>query len=144
MNKNSIEIEKIFEKFILDFVKKDKQDRVLQFLKKEKNWWKIKNEFHSSTLFHKYVLKQIKPNEQYSESIYEELKKLGAESKCYSLLDYLENKEYSYNLSKKLSDSVGFLIETIIYCPKSGIGYYEGGHAKDRYILKKIKIDLKK
>ena len=82
-------------------------------------------------------MKEIKPKEQYSEPIYNKLKKLGAETEYYALLDYLENNEYDYNLSGKLSDSVGFLVETIIYCPKSGIGYYEGGHAKDRYILKK-------
>ena len=139
MNKNSTDIKKVFENFILDFVKKDKQERVFQFLKKEKNWWKITNEFHSSTLFDQGVLKEIKPNEQHSEPIYNELIKLGTETECYSLLDYLENNEYECNLSDKLSDSVGFLVETIIYCPKSGIGYYEGGHAKDRYILKKKK-----
>ena len=137
MNKNSTDIKKIFEKFISDFVKKDKQDRVFQFLKKEKNWRKIINEFHSSTIFNKTVLREIKPNEQYSEPIYNKLKKLGAETECYSLLDYLENNEYEYLLSDKLSDTVGFLVETIIYCPKSGIGFYEGGHAKDRFILKK-------
>ena len=31
------------------------------------------------------------------------------------------------------------LIETIIYCPKSRIGYYEGGQAKDRSIMKNFK-----
>lgn len=137
MKTNSTDIQGVFENFILNFVKKDKQERILQFLKKEKNWQKIIDEFHSSILFDSSVLQEIKPNEQYSESIYNELKNLGAETECYSLLDYLENSAYKCNLSEKLSESVGFLVETIIYCPKSGLGYYEGGHAKDRYILKK-------
>ena len=139
MNDNSNDIKRIFEKFILDFVKKNKQDRIFQFLNKEKNWWKIINEFHSSTPFDKNVLREIKPNEQYSEPIYNQLRKLGAETECYSLLDYLDNNEYRFVLSDKLNDTVGFLVETIIYCPKSRIGYFEGGHAKDRFILKKDK-----
>ncbi|NPD48171.1 hypothetical protein [Lentimicrobium sp. S6] len=139
MSKNSNDIKGIFEKFISDFVKKDKQERMFQFLKKEKNWWKIINEFHSSTPFDKSVLQDIKPNEQYSEPIFKQLRKLGAETECYSLLDYLDNNEYQFVLSEKLTDTVGFLVETIIFCPKSGIGYFEGGHAKDRFILKKAK-----
>lgn len=137
MDANSNNIKEIFEKFILDFVKKNKQERIFQFLNKEKNWWKIINEFHSSTPFDNSVLREIKPNEQYSEPIFNQLRELGAETECYSLLDYLDNKEYRFVLSDKLIDTVGFLVETIIYCPKSGIGYFEGGHAKDRFILKK-------
>jgi len=47
------------------------------------------------------------------------------------------NNKYECSLPEKLSDTVGFLVESIIYCPKFGIGYYEGGHAINQYILKK-------
>ena len=47
MSKQSTAIKKILEKFISDFVKKDKQERILQFLKKEKNWDKVVLEFHT-------------------------------------------------------------------------------------------------
>lgn len=130
------EVEEFFKDFIKRFVKQNKRERILQFLNKEKNWKKIINEFHSSNIFENKVLKEINPNKQDSESIYDILKTLGAEDECYSLLDYLENVESKWALLDKLEDSVGFTVETIIYCSKSKLGYYEGGHSKDRYILK--------
>ncbi len=137
MNKESFDIKKVVENFIFDFVRKDKQERILQFLKKEKNWDKVVLEFHTSNVFKSNVLRNIKPNEQYDELICKKMLELGAKKNCCSLLDHLQGDEYEINLSEKLNDCVGFLVETIIYCPESGIGYFEGGHAKDRYILKK-------
>lgn len=131
------DIEKIIQYFIENFVADNKKDRMLQFLNKKKNWWKIINEFHTSYPFDKKVLQIIKASEQNSESIYYKLNNMGAEDECLSLLDYLNNKNYKYNLSEKLNDTVGYLIETILYCPKSKVGYFEGGHSKDRFILRK-------
>lgn len=129
-------IEQIFLNFVKDFVIKDKQDRILQFFQNKKNWWKIKIEFHTSNPFDSKKILEIEPNQQYADKIYLKLKKLGTQEDCLSLLDYLNNEPYSCKLEDKLSDTVGFLYETIIYCPATKTGYYEGGHAKDRYILK--------
>lgn len=126
----------IFRTFIDDFVLKDKQDRLKHFFEKEKNWWKLKNEFHTSSSFDLKTLVDIKPSDHYADQIYAKMKSLGATENCVSLLDYLDNNEYQFDLKLKLNDCVGFLIETILYCPKTKIGYFEGGHAKDRYILK--------
>ena len=126
----------IFRTFISDFVLKDKQDRLKQFFEKEKNWWKLKNEFHTSSCFDLKKLVDIKPSDQYADQIYIKMKAFGATENCVSLLDYLGNSEYQFDLNLKLKDCVGFLIETILYCPKTKLGYFEGGHAKDRYILK--------
>jgi hypothetical protein len=128
--------ENTFRAFIHDFIDKDKQDRLIQFLSKQKNWWKLKIEFHTSSCFDLKKLVDIKPNEQYSDSIYLRMKELGATENCISLLDYLDGEEYNFDLKEKLADRVGYLIETIIYCPASKVGYFEGGHAKDRYIIK--------
>jgi hypothetical protein len=138
MTKISIDINDLFLKFIYDFIKKDKQDRLIQFLNKEKNWHKIENEFHTSLCFDTKKLIEIKPSEQYADIIYLRMKELGATENCFSLLDYLNEKEYVLDLKTKLANSVGFLIETILYCPTKKVGYFEGGHAKDRYILKSI------
>ncbi len=126
----------IFRTFINDFVLKDKQDRFKQFFEKEKNWWKLKTEFHTSSCFDLKKLVDIKPNDHYADPIYVKMKALGATENCVSLLDYLDNNEYQFDLKQKLNDCVGFLIETILLCPKTKVGYFEGGHAKDRYILK--------
>ena len=125
----------IFKDFIETFVLKDKQGRFLQFFEKEKNWWKLKLEFHTSVHLDNKVLVEIEPSNQYADSIYLKMKKMGASDDCISLLDYLDNKGYRYSLKEKLDDTVGFLCETILYCPESKIAYFEGGHAKDRYIL---------
>lgn len=130
------DIQTVFKNFISDFVSKDKQDRLAQFFQKEKNWWKLKNEFHTSSCFDSKKLVDIKPSDQYADSIHVKMKELGATESCISLLDYLDNNEYQFDLKQKLTDCVGFLIETILYCPKTKVGYFEGGHAKDRFILK--------
>lgn len=129
-------IEQVFIDFVKDFVSKDKQERILLFYKSKKNWWKIKNEFHTSNPFDNRKLLEIEPSQQYADKIYFRLKKLGTQDHCVSLLDYLNNEAYECKLDDKLSDTVGFLVETIIYCPKTKTGYFEGGHAKDRFILK--------
>jgi len=136
MTYNSEEVESIIENFIKDFVLKDKQDRISNFLANKKNWWKIRIEFHTSVHFDNKKLIEIKPNEQYANQIYLKMKELGATEDCVSLLDYLKNENCNYKLEQKLSDTVGFLIETVLFCPKTKVGYFEGGHAKDRYILK--------
>jgi hypothetical protein len=136
MTKVEENIEQIFIEFVKDFVTKDKQDRILQFYKSKKNWWKIKLEFHTSNPFDSKKIIEIEPNQQYADKIYLKLKKLGTQDDCFSLLDYLNNEQYNCNLETKLSDTVGFLIETILYCPRTKTGYFEGGHAKDRYILR--------
>jgi len=132
-----LEIDVIFQLFIRDFISPVKQDRLLQFLKKKKNWRKIQLEFHTSTIFKKEVLKSIASGSQDSQSIYDELIANGADTECYSLLDYLENNDFEYSLKEKLDESVGYLVETVIFCPRKGVGYFEGGHSKDRYIFKK-------
>ena len=137
MNSNSTDIKEILKLFIINFIKKNKQERLLEFLNKEKNWWKIINEFHTSILFEDKVLQEIKSNEQESFAIYNKLKKMGAEEECFSLLDFLDNQKYQYKLAEKLDSTVGFLVETILYCPNSQLGYFEGGHAQDRFILRK-------
>jgi len=136
MTKTEENIAEVFTNFIKEFVIKDKQERLLQFYKNKKNWHKITNEFHSSHLFDSTKTVDIAPNQQYADKIYLQLKKLGIQEDCFSLLDYLNNEPFHCQLEDKLSDTVGFLVETILYCPSSKTGYFEGGHAKDRYILK--------
>jgi hypothetical protein len=51
MSKEEENIEQVFVNFVKEFVTKDKQDRILQFFKNKKNWWKIKIEFHTSNPF---------------------------------------------------------------------------------------------
>ena len=134
---SEFQIESIFIEFINEFVTKGKRERLLQFFNKKKNYWKIINEFHTSAIFDNKVLIEIQPRFQYSTSIYQILTNQGAGEECFSLLDYLRDEKYKCNLKDKLVDSVGFLYETVIYCPNSKTGYFEGGHAKDRYILMK-------
>ena len=136
MNKIEENIETIFICFIHDFIRKDRQDRILQFYKNKKNWWKIKFEFHTSNPFDARKILDIEPSEHYADKIYLQLRKMGTLENCISILDYLNDEPYHCKIEEKLSNTVGFLNETILYCPTTKTGYFEGGHAKDRYILK--------
>lgn len=129
-------IESIFNDFVDNYVAKEKRNRITQFYTKKKNWWKIAIEFHTSNVFDKNVLLEIKPSEQIGDLIYKRMKDLGAKNECYSILDYLNDKNYNYSLQTKLNETVGMLCETVLYCPISKVGYFEGGHAKDRFIFK--------
>ncbi|MBK7427205.1 MAG: hypothetical protein IPI60_09325 [Saprospiraceae bacterium] len=136
MNETVRDIGEVFMEFVKEFVAKDRQHRILSFFDNKKNWRKIENEFHTSNPFDTQKLLEIESRHHNANSIYLLMEKLGTHEHCYSLLDYLNNKPYHCDLKEKLSDTVGYNIETIIFCPTTKTGYYEGGHAKDRYILK--------
>ena len=136
MTKTAQGIEEVFTGFVREFVAKDRQQRILLFFSSKKNWWKIKTEFHTSSLFNAKKLQEIEPRQHYADSIFLLMEELGTQEPCFSLLDYLNDEPYHCELREKLTDTVGFNIETIIYCPTAKTGYFEGGHAKDRYILK--------
>lgn len=136
MSDNSEYIIEIFKDFIKTFVRKDKQYRLSLFLDKKKRWRNLTDiEFHHSGNFDDAVLVAVKPDT--TDNIYEHMRSFGAKEKCYSLLDYLDGEEYECNLYDKLYERTGTCIETVLFCPDSRTGYFEGGHAKDRYILKR-------
>jgi len=136
MTNNVNNIDDLFLKFICDFINKDKQDRLIELFSKKKNWRKIEMAFHTSLYFDTKKLIELKPSEQNTNFIYQRMIELGADENCISFLDYLNEKDYSFDLKTKLANSVGFLIETVLYCPTNKVGYFEGGLAKDRYIIK--------
>lgn len=131
-----IETINIFKDFIRAFVRKQSRERILYFLERGKKWWLINHHFHSSVIFNEKVLFPIKPKHQFAEAIYEYMLFFGCSKTCISLLNFLENKEYKFDLEYGLNDAVGHCCETILFCPDKMIAYYEGGHPHDRYILR--------
>jgi hypothetical protein len=61
---------------------------------------------------------------------------LGAGDRCYviSANDDLDGK--ALLLADVLDQCVGFCVETILIAMEKNVGYFEGGHAKDRYLLR--------
>ena len=73
------------------------------------------------------------------------IRRLGAEEKCYALGEDVDEDEHEgtlQGLESSLQACVGNSTETVLYCPKNRIGYFEGGHAKDRFVLKPKRCHL--
>ncbi len=129
----------LFKQVIDLFCQKVKRERLQGFLAKPKRHIQLINEFHSSSVFEQSVLRDIPGSEQTPEGIYLIMKALGSGDECFDILETLDENCSSQSLRKALKDCVGSLCETVLFCPEAGIAYYEGGHAKDRYILQRNK-----
>ena len=125
----------IEQEIIRIYVAQNKKERLLYMAANPKRRVEIKHQLHTSEIFDTKVLREIKSSEQSAEKIYALMKKLGAEDSCYviSNLSVIDSKEIK--LKDGLDQVVGYTVETLLFCPKSKIGYFEGGHPKDRYIL---------
>ena len=113
-----------------------KRERLLYLLSKPKKRNDYVWSFHTSEYLKENILVEIPGDDQYSEKIYEQMKSLGASDTCYAIsgLSDIDGKEGK--LSDFLDKVVGFTIETVLYCQNTNVGYFEGGHSKDRYILR--------
>jgi len=125
-----------FEQKLIDlYVAPAKRERVSLLLSKPKGRLRGIHEFHTSSVFDEGCLVEIPGRDQSVDSIFRALQKLGAGTECYavSLDDDLDGRIHS--LPGALEEVVGSLCETVLFCPDGPVGYFEGGHAKDRYIL---------
>lgn len=126
------------ELFIKNFIVKEKRERYLSMFDSKKGRKKLIADFyHLNDLEEKYA-KEVPPNEQTAERIYEILKAKGSPEKCYiiSTNNDFDGKELS--LIEVLEEIVGDCNHgTFISCIAGKLGYYEGESAGVRFILEK-------
>ncbi len=129
----------IEQEIIKRFVSPMKQKRLLYLAQKPKKRADLIWSFHASEILWEKCLVEIPGKEQYSNTIHELMENLGASEKCYGIsgIEEIDGKEGK--LIEFLEIVVGYTIGTILYCPKTNIGYFEGGHIKDRYVLQSKK-----
>ena len=134
--RNDIEIWlRTFADFIDNYVVPSSRERLHYLLSKPKRRDEILGNFHTGNLFDPRCLRLIPPApaQRHAGEIERLMRKLGASSQCYAF-SFIESLDGNVDLKMALEESIGFCIETIIYCPQSKVAYWEGGHC-DRWIL---------
>lgn len=124
-----------FSDFIENFVMPSERERLYYVLSKPKRRHEILGYFHTDILFDSKCLCPIPPApaERSVDEIGALMKKLGATSQCF-VFSFIEALDGEVELKTALRECVGFCTETILYCSKSKVAYWEGGHC-DRWIL---------
>lgn len=124
----------IHEEQIINFIVKEKKERVLQMLLNSKNRKKFLRELsHYNSFDNKYVY-GIPSNRQTPESIHEQLNILGAQGECYVISGNQALDCKHFQLKDALKEIVGYDYGTIISCIPGELAYYEG--EDERLILK--------
>lgn len=121
---------------IEEIAETSRRERMLYIASRPKRRGQLIHIIHESSFLDPSVMVNIPSSSQTTEGILKQMQTLGAESECYAISALKEIDGKSISLVDGLERTVGNTVETILFCPKSRIGYYEGGHMKDRYILK--------
>jgi len=127
----------IFSHFINIYVKKDQQERIRFLVDRPKRHMQLVNEFKNSTIFKKGVLHEIPKNQQTPDAIYNIMSEKNNLLNCFEMLDIVDGPLQPKSFIELLKQCVGKSSGTILFCPNLEIGYFEGSHSKDRFILKK-------
>jgi hypothetical protein len=111
------------------FILPERQER-LMFLQEHR-----RKEFVEAFHTEKFLNLAIATEVKLSTDIYALMKKFGATDECYAVSSQQELDAHLLPLNEALEKCVGFTIETFLYSPKTGVGYYEGGGYTNRYVM---------
>ena len=119
--------------FIQKFVKKDKQERYLAFLTKDKTRSKFTNELHSFENLNWELFREIPRNESEIAVILAKVNDKKNISTCYVIAYRPEFDGKLFSINEAIKDIVG-TEEIIIIFGNADIVYYEGEAPGNRYI----------
>jgi hypothetical protein len=113
-----------------------KIDRLLFFASKSKRRPQLIEAIHTSEFLDRAAIVELANPDFSAETVLVQMLSLGPDQECYALsaLGSLDGKVLP--LKEALAEIVGYTVETVLFCPVRRVGYYEGGHAKDRCILR--------
>jgi hypothetical protein len=116
---------------IKHFILPQRQERLLFLQERRRN--EFVEAFHTEKFLNLAIATRVAlPT---PTDIYALMKKLGASDECYAVSAQRELDTLSLPLIEALAQCVGFSIETVLYSPGTGVGYYEGGGYTNRYVL---------
>jgi hypothetical protein len=118
------------------FVAPARRERIEFLLSRPKRRQEGVYEFHTSQILNPKCLVEIPGSQQHATEIHSQMRELGAGVQCYiiSAIDDLDASELS--LADALEQCVGYTVETILISSAGKVGYFEGGHGRDRFILR--------
>jgi len=128
---------KYLEDIVINFVRKDRRDRLLGFLSTPKRY----DDFLEALLrddrfFDKDCIVKLRADEQNPASVHQAITRLGASGKCYVASLDVDLDGQILDLHKVLEKVVGTSSESLVYVPNGPAGYFEG-HEGWRMILRR-------
>ena len=122
--RNELEVE-----LVRHFILPERQERLL-FLQARRRK-EFVEAFHTEKFLNLAIARRVTT----STDIFALMRKLGASEECYAVSAQQGLDARTMPLSEALEECIGFSIETVLYSPGTGIGYYEGGGYTERYVL---------
>ncbi len=121
------------QSLIKKFVNKDKQERYLRFVAKEKTRWKFLNELHYFKDFNWKLLHEIPGNENVRDAIIAKVKGKKDISSCYVISYHSQYDGKLYSVDNAINNLIG-IEEIILIFGNADIVYYEGEAPNNRYL----------
>ena len=125
------------ESLIRNFIKKERQERLLHLINSKKGRNKLRQRLSHFLEFNERYIHKIPANQQTSDAILKLLINKGATDSCYLISEDPELDGKTLPLNTALDKVVGFGMCTIICCNPNKLAYYEGEEPKERYLLTK-------
>lgn len=121
------------------FVQKDRRARLTELFSKPKRYDDgLSNLLRDPRYFDERNINQIPSSEQTIEGIYAHLKRLGFGKEYFVVSQDVPELDGQMILTAKALEAICFNSGSMLFCPISKVGYYEG-HEGWRYILKPVK-----
>lgn len=129
--------EEIESRFVSSFIRKEKQERMREFLPSIKRRGKILSTLNHFGDLDKRYAHAIPPSDQSVDKICKMLEKMGAPKECHLISSRSGLDGRSMPLQKALGSIVGMGDGTLVICIPEKLGYYEGESINDRWLLSK-------
>lgn len=130
----NLELEK---EFISRFVKKERRDRLLEFATKTDDRNRLLNELNSPAVFDSRYVVEIEGKDRTQDRLPEIYKEHGMGGRVYAISQNDEWDGNKFQMSYIVNECMAMCIDTIGYCWKTKIAFYEWHHSGASYLLKK-------
>ena len=128
----------LLDEIVSAFIQKDRRERFVDLLSRKKRYCDFLDDLLRDPRYFDInnIIVHFKSAPD-AETVYDEFRRLGEkkDSSCYVVSRESDLDGQTMNLDKALLKIAGTSSESLIYCPASKVGYFEG-HEGWRYLLK--------
>jgi hypothetical protein len=128
---------KLEAEFIERFVRKERRDRVLGFAAKENNRGRLLKELNSPGIFDQRFITKIGGSERTQGILPDVYKRNGMGGRVYVMSENDEWDGQKFQMSYIVDECLAMCIDTVGYCWKTKIAFFEWHHSGESYLLKR-------
>ena len=128
---------KLEVELIRRFVTKEKQNRLVDFVSNPKSRDKFFNEIASPSIFDQRCVTEISGSQRSVGLLPDLYKEYGMSGRVYVMSAYDEWDGRKFQMSYIVDECLAQCVDTIGYCWKTKLGFYEWHHSGASYFLKK-------